>query len=109
MSNINKAGILPPIEIGLGRRRPPTPVASMPATKKETKPVAESKTEAVKATKKPASETAERLVFTPKPKDGKGVSVYLQKATLAKLDAMKDKHGFDNRSEVLQAVLDQVL
>jgi len=89
---------------------PNAPMASLtPTATKENKPVVAEKTEAVKATKKPASETAKGLIFTPRPRDGRPASVYLQKATIAKLDALKEKHGFDSRSEALQSVLDQVL
>ena len=103
MSNINKAGELPKIEIGQGRQKV---IASVPSTPKAKQQLPAKDPATV--SKKASSGTVNGIVFTPKPKNGKGSSIYLQKATWAKVDSIKDEYGL-SRSEVLETLLTKAL
>jgi len=97
MSDTSKAGLLPPIVIGQGRPKPAVAKAE-PKTTKISAPDSKNK----------PSGAVSGIVFASKPKDGRGSSIYLQKATWAKVDAIKDKYGL-SRSEVIETLLKKAL
>jgi len=108
----DRLGTLPPLKIGQGRKNVITPVAVPAAAKVEDKTPAkpaQPKTAAVKATKKPASEVVNSLVFTPKSKNGRQVNLYLREHIAAKVDAVVEASGAPSRSAWMEALLEQVL
>jgi len=95
MSNLNKAGDLPRIEIGQGRQKTATPVP--PASKPKETPAPQKPSGAVNG-----------IVFTPKDSGGRQVSLYLRKAAVDKLDAICAEYGL-SRSEVARTLLNKAL